>query len=337
MKRIRLGNTVFEGQNNVYVLDGDRTALVDTGVAVDPVREELVAGLADHGLALADVDEVFLTHWHYDHAGLAGVVQAESDATVHVHAADAPLVGADEDTLFEERRLQQEKFDEWGIPDEPRAELTSFLGDHADLAGRAADVTPFEDGATFNLGDRTLRAVHLPGHAAGLAAFALDGETGREAFVGDAVLPEYTPNVGGADVRVDDPLASYADSLVRVVDAGWDRAWPGHRDAIDRPARRAARILAHHRERTERVVDVLARKGACDAWTVSEALFGTLESIHILHGPGEAYAHLDHLESRGVVARDGRSPATYELTTDPEAVAVDDLFPTVDAEPLPEG
>jgi len=33
VKRIQLGNTVFEGENDVYLLDGETTALVDTGVA----------------------------------------------------------------------------------------------------------------------------------------------------------------------------------------------------------------------------------------------------------------------------------------------------------------
>jgi len=89
VKRIQLGNTVFEGENDVYLLDGETTALVDTGVALPDVRGELEAGLAEYGLGFADVDAIALTHWHPDHAGLAGEIQAESDADVYVHEADA--------------------------------------------------------------------------------------------------------------------------------------------------------------------------------------------------------------------------------------------------------
>ena len=39
VKRIQLGNTVFEGANDVYLLDGETTALVDTGVSLPQVRE----------------------------------------------------------------------------------------------------------------------------------------------------------------------------------------------------------------------------------------------------------------------------------------------------------
>jgi len=322
MERIRLENTVFEGLNNVYVLQGEETVLVDTGVATEPTREGLAEELAALGLDYGDVDRIFLTHWHYDHAGLAGHIQQAGGATVHVHEADTPLVAGDDESLIEERTLQQEKFEDWQIPDGPREELMEFLQGHADLRGDDVDVTPFTDGDRFAVNGLEIEAVHLPGHSAGLTAFAVEREGERQAFVGDAILPKYTPNVGGADVRVEAPLANYVESLVEVVDCDWDRAHPGHRDRIDDPAGRAREILHHHRERTEKVLEVLDRHGACDAWTVSHHLFGELETIHILHGPGEAYAHLDHLKRHGIVKREATD---YRLVVeDPD---VDELFP----------
>jgi glyoxylase-like metal-dependent hydrolase (beta-lactamase superfamily II) len=326
VRRIQLGNTVFEGKNDVYVLQrGTDVALVDAGVAHPETRAELEAGLAEFGLALADVDDVVLTHWHADHAGLAGEIQTESGATVHVHAADADLVSGAEAAWDAYRAREERRFAEWQIPERKATELRSFLDAHADARGEPVDVTPFEAGAGLNVGGFDLDVVHLPGHAAGLCGFAFEGTEARtEAFVGDAILPKYTPNVGGADLRVDAPLQRYVESLERIVDAEWGRAWPGHRDPIDAPAKRARTILDHHRERTRRVVEVLETEGPCDVWTVSAHLFGGLERIHILHGPGEAWAHLDHLHDADVVARDGDS---YRLV-DPD-VAVASLFPTL--------
>ncbi|QLG26476.1 MBL fold metallo-hydrolase [Halorarum halophilum] len=322
MERIRLHNTAFEGLNNVYLLVGDETVLIDAGVSHPEVRTELTEGLAEHGLELADIDRLFLTHWHSDHAGLAGEIQDASGASVHVHKADAPLVSNVRDSFLADSRQQRATFDEWGIPDDSQEELVGVLRRNIELAGSPADVTPFVDGDTFEVNGRTLEAVHLPGHAAGLTAFA-DADA-DEAFVGDAILPKYTPNVGGADVRVEAPLAKYVASLVEIVDRDWDRAWPGHRDRIDDPAGRAATILRHHRERTENVVDALDRNGPSTPWEVSANLFGDLESIHILHGPGEAFAHLDHLAADGVAERDGREYVLVE--SDPD---VDALFPDV--------
>ena len=315
MHAIRLGNTVFEGENNAYLLGtepGETTTLIDTGVSLPAVKSNLAAGLASYGLEYADVEAIVLTHFHYDHAGLAGEIQAESGAPVYVHRADAPLVAGEPAALANQDRRRRAALDRWGVPDGPRDELLAFAERHESLRGLPADVTPFDDGERFDVGSTSLIAYHLPGHTAGLAGFAL-GDDGAELVAGDALLPKYTPNVGGADVRVDDPLGTYIDSLQRIVDGGFDRVWPGHRDPIDDPVARAVEIVDHHRTRTDRVVDVLRDRGAADAWTVSADLFGSLERIHILHGPGEAFAHLDHLEHQGVVEREGTE---YRLTVD---------------------
>lgn len=290
---IRLDNAVFEGDNVVYLLDppDGPTTLVDAGVPTPAVREDLREGLAAAGVGVADLDRILLTHWHWDHSGLAGELQAESGASVHVHERDAPLVDGSGRAAFE--ALRRRCFEQWGVPDGPLAELTDFLDRHADLAGDPADVTPFSNGERFPLGEDALRAVHLPGHADGLTAFCYEGR--HEAFVGDVLLPEYTPNVGGADPRVERPLATYTASLRWLATAEFDRVWPGHRDPIDDPAGRAEAILAHHEERTTATRDVLSEVGPATPWAVSAELFGDLEGIHVMHGPGEAWAHLEHL------------------------------------------
>lgn len=135
--------------------------------------------------------------------------------------------------------------------------------------------------------------------------------------------PYYTPSVGGADTRVDGALAKYLETLTGIVDRGYVRAWPGHRGPIIDPPGRAADIVVHHRERTERVLDVLA-SGPATPWKVSAKLFGSLSSIHVLYGPGEAYAHLEYLQEAGVVAPDGQAFAVVDDEPDLEA-----LFPDV--------
>lgn len=361
MHRITLGNTVFEGLNNAYLLGADDgegkgasasaessgsagelggpVTLVDTGISMPDVRADLEGGLDTAGIDVSDVEQVLLTHWHEDHAGLAGWIQAESGATVRAHADDVPLIEGGSDARAAMETRQRALFTEWGMPDEPRRELLDFTSGFDDARGSPADVTPFEDGERFRAGGHEIEAVHLPGHAAGLSGFVIpnDGIDREESelFSGDALLPHYTPNVGGADVRVDRPLAKYLKTLTRIVDREFAVAWPGHRDPIDDPSARAREIAIHHRERTERVVEILREHGPVDAWTVSSRLFGTLSEIHILHGPGEAYAHLDHLTD-GVVERvdeaDGGSETgerrvTYRLVErDPD---LDRLFPEI--------
>ena len=324
MERISLSNHAFEGNNNVYLFDGPETVLIDSGDRMDSTRDQLEERLAAHDVSFADVDRIFLTHWHGDHAGLAGEIQAAGGAEVYVHADDAPLVRGDDDAWAEMFELQERYFDAWAMPAEKQAVLLDRrMG--ADALGTTPDVTTFEDGDVFTFAgqgrDHELRVVHASGHAKGLSCFEFDGDGvaegaggpadaapddrgAREVFSGDALLPVYTPNVGGADVRVDRPLEKYLRALRRIVDAGYARAWPGHRDPIDDPADRASFIIHHHEERAWRVLDTLRRLGPVDTWTVSAELFGELESIHVLHGPGESYAHLEHLERAGEVVRE---------------------------------
>ncbi len=345
VRPIELSNTAFEGLNNAYLLEGEPTTLIDTGVAVPDTREELQARLADRGLDFADVDQVLLTHWHADHAGLAGEIQAAGDAVVRAHPADAPLIERRADAMDASDQRQRELFEWWGMPEGPRKELLGFFEATSDTRGDPPDVTPMKAGDTIEAGRHSLEVVHLPGHTAGLCGFVLDwpvpgyggprrSDPPRHLFCGDAVLPYYTPNVGGADTRVERPLATYLDTLDGIVDAGYARAWPGHRGPVVDLAGRAADIIAHHRERTERVVGVLREHGACDAWTVGAHLFGSLSNIHILHGPGEAAAHLEHLADADIVSEG----PTYELLElDPD---LDPLFPAVPGDgdrPDPDG
>lgn len=54
---------------------------------------------------------------------------------------------------------------------------------------------------------------------------------------------------------------------------------------------------------------------------MSAQLFGDLGGIHTMHGPGEAYAHLEHLVGAGVAVRSEDQYALIDL-----GASVDDLF-----------
>lgn len=113
---IRLRNTEFEGKNNAYLLSGEEPALIDTGVSTPETEAALRSGLSDHGLTVAALDHIFLTHLHEDHSGLAGAFQRESGAVVHAHPADAPLIANEPEAIEEFRERQRTLFDRWGMP-----------------------------------------------------------------------------------------------------------------------------------------------------------------------------------------------------------------------------
>lgn len=331
MEKVQLENSDFEGLNNVYILRHESgTTLIDAGMHTESgeMYDQLTAGLEDAGTSVSEVDRVLLTHWHPDHVGLASEIKSASGATIRIHEADAPLVREPAWRQMEE--LYRRRFEEWGMPDAKRERLqTRFELEDEVLSGRCVDVEEFSDGDEFRIGEMTLTVVHAPGHTAGLSCFEFESGAGREVFSGDALLPVYTPNVGGADIRVDRALQRYLDTLVDLIERDYVNAWPGHRDLISDPSGRALEIIDHHRDRTRKVLEALGPEPTT-AWEVSKHLFGELNDIHILHGPGEAHAHLDHLEHEGVI---DETDDGYVLDGETD-VDVDRLFPTVDRDPV---
>lgn len=320
MKKITLGNDEFEGENNVYLIESsNETALVDTGIASEQVRTSLKRQLSDIGVGFGGIDMILLTHWHHDHTGLVGEIQRASDATVYAHETDVPLIrGGNATESFLNRR--QQAFETWGMPVAKQQALNAVLSDSAEESVWPSTVESLENGDTVSIGDRDISVYHTPGHSAGHICYGFYGDDGREVFGGDALLPVYTPNVG-ADVRLNDPLARYLETLRLFTDGEFDRVWPGHRDAIEDPAHRAREIIDHHHDRGKKILNYLQDSGPATAWDVSTHLFGELESIHMMHGPAEAYAHLHHFTRQDVLAEDGTQ---YQLSS--AEFTLDELF-----------
>ncbi|MDD3165328.1 MAG: MBL fold metallo-hydrolase, partial [Oscillospiraceae bacterium] len=58
---------------NAYLIRGSRSLLIDTGFRRAECRDALIGALDSLGVALADTD-IFLTHMHSDHSGLAAEI-----------------------------------------------------------------------------------------------------------------------------------------------------------------------------------------------------------------------------------------------------------------------
>ena len=139
--------------------------LVEPGPAT--TWNALKEGVRRAGYAITEVEHVFLTHIHLDHAGAAWRL-AEHGATVHVHPAGAGHL-ADPSALWKSaQRLFQDTMGRlWG---EMRAIASSRI--HS-----------CEDGETVEIGGRQFVALHTPGHARHHIAWQLGADT---VFAGDA-------------------------------------------------------------------------------------------------------------------------------------------------------
>lgn len=155
------------GLNSTYVLLGDEPALVDPGPA--STLGGLEAGLAAHGLAVADVRALLLTHIHLDHAGATGALVARCpELRVYVHQRGAPHMVSPERLLHSAGRL----YGDW---------LEFLWGETRPVPEQ--NLIPLSGGEMLRLGGRVVRVYDTPGHADHHLAYFDEGS--RSAFVGD--------------------------------------------------------------------------------------------------------------------------------------------------------
>jgi glyoxylase-like metal-dependent hydrolase (beta-lactamase superfamily II) len=132
------------------VVDDGRAAFVDTGAA--PAAPRLLAALDELGIAREQVDYLFLTHVHLDHAGGAGqLIRALPNAKAVLHPRGAPH-------LIDPAKLIAGSIAVYG------AELYRQL--YGELIPIPAErVLVVEDRQRLGLGHRTFEFIDAPGHA----------------------------------------------------------------------------------------------------------------------------------------------------------------------------
>lgn len=151
------------GLTNVYVVRGEKTAVVDSGVLGTPTND-LAPALGTIGLSLGDVDLVLNTHGHMDHLGGNSELK-DAGAEINLHRDDAPRAHSNQLHVESSREALKLLGLEHLAP-----EREAFL---LRLLGREVGVDRvLEDGDTVDLGrDVRLRVVHTPGHTPGSVCY----------------------------------------------------------------------------------------------------------------------------------------------------------------------
>jgi glyoxylase-like metal-dependent hydrolase (beta-lactamase superfamily II) len=154
---------------------------------------------------------------------------------------------------------------------------------------------PFVDGERILAGDRTLTALHTPGHAPDHYAF-FDEELG-EAFTGDLLRIGGTvvvPGSRGGDLR------AYLHSLGRIRGLQCRRLWPGHGPVIESPQKLIDEYLAHREARDAQIVAAL-RAGRTTPAEIVPVVYGGVSPALGAAAEDSVLAHLKKLLAEGRV------------------------------------
>ncbi|GGO64839.1 MBL fold metallo-hydrolase [Nonomuraea cavernae] len=304
------------GYTLVYAVESPKgPVLIDAGWNHPDAWEALHGGLGSLGIDIATVRGVVVTHFHPDHAGLAGQVRETSGAWIAMHEADAALVRLMHGLADGEHRSFQADMLRRAGADPAEVDVAT--------AQRPKPPAPpdreLRDGDLVDLPGRKLRAVHTPGHTPGHICLHL--EDADRLFTGDHVLPDITPHVGIYPYDRDDvdPLGEFLGSLERIGDMGPLDALPAHEWTFPDAAARATEIRQHHEEKLTELHALLAERPEPQTiWEVAAMMtwnrpWDDLSPMLRGMAAGEAAAHLRALEARGAIRRvSGGQPVRFQ-------------------------
>ncbi|UXD21805.1 metallo-beta-lactamase [Ignicoccus pacificus DSM 13166] len=149
-----------------YIAIGKNSrVLIETGPkkSFDRLKESL----KEVGIEMREIDAVFLTHIHLDHAGGAGLVAKECNCPVYVHPRGLPhLIDPSKLNAAAERTLGEFVFNAYG-PAEPLPE----------------EFARSTEEKVYSIGDVNVKVIFTPGHAPHHQAILINGVL----FPGDAL------------------------------------------------------------------------------------------------------------------------------------------------------
>jgi glyoxylase-like metal-dependent hydrolase (beta-lactamase superfamily II) len=214
------------GRVHAFLLDdGGSLTLIDTLYDTDGHRVlEEIAGL---GRAVADLENIVLTHGHRSHLGGARALKEQSGATVYAHEWEADIVAG-------ERKAQP-------VSIVPRRPLGAYFPLQVGLALGLGKHPPCPVDHGLGDGDRIgpLHVFHAPGHSPGHLVFYWPER--RALFAGDAIAtwPEFSAGWPAFNLNP----TQHRESLRRMAEFDSEIVAVGHGEPIRSGGERQVREL----------------------------------------------------------------------------------------------
>ncbi|MEZ6150290.1 MAG: MBL fold metallo-hydrolase [Pirellulaceae bacterium] len=249
---LKIPNPFSEGRNRVYIIPSDPLTMIDSGVATERGYQALQEGLAEHDIAMRDIGRVILTHKHIDHIGNAWRIQQASGAEILIHRSEMDAVSMVDPHGNQFRAVVSERLKQWQVPAQIHSAVELLAFPSWEI--RAAQPTAVDAGQRIELSCGELEVHHFPGHTGGSIGIQL----GRRLLIGDHVLPDISPNIGGGDMQYRGLLRQYIESLARTIElsSSIDEVLPGHGDPFVDLKQRCQTLFNHHQQRLESTVAI---------------------------------------------------------------------------------
>lgn len=291
---------------NCYLVYGPQGwALIDTGVNWPPALEAWHAALERFDIPFDAIRQIYVTHHHIDHVGLAGWWQQRTGASVLMtpgEAAMAQRIWGDPQSSYATVAF----FGAHGMPQtfaqtlveqttyayaltEPLAELMVLDGLHSETAALP----------TVEIVGRTFQPLVVSGHSD--EQLLLYEPRTRTLLAADHVLPRISPNISIFPGTRPNPLGRFLATFPALSALDVTTVLPGHGAIFHDLPGRLAELESHHLHRLNQIVDALG--DVATGYEVAMRVFplDALQSHQVQFAMGETLAHLDYLVAQGRV------------------------------------
>ena len=307
---------------NCYVIqDSGETLILDTGFNRPECKEALLAGLEELDADWEKTD-MFLTHLHSDHTGLAPTVMGDKPGKIYISQKDHAVLW--EHMKGERWKETDALFLKEGFTAEQLAELRISNPARGLEPTRYFEAEHIQDGDIIKVGKWEFECVYVPGHTPGQMCLYCPEK--KIMFTADHILFDITPNITHWKDAADS-LGDYLDSLVKIRGYEMETAFPAHRKNDMDVYVRISQIIEHHLVRLCETVDALDSAPDSHATDIAAHLKWSMRGKTWAEFPlsqrwfavGETMAHLDYLIVRGMAARDDSGEQrAYRLTLSAE-------------------
>jgi glyoxylase-like metal-dependent hydrolase (beta-lactamase superfamily II) len=314
---LRIPTPFAVGRVNCYLIEDEPLTLVDTGPNSGKALDELESQLAERGHSIDEIELLIVTHQHIDHLGLAEIVVQRSGARVAaLGIARERLANFDEDAEAEDR-FAVELMLRNGIPEEVTVALRSVSRSFRGWGSHVEVTHPLEDGQALPFADRTLQAIHRPGHSPSDTVFW--DEERRILIAADHLIAHISSNplisrpLDGSEKRPQ-ALVTYIESMRKTREMPAEMVLSGHGEPIvDHVALIDDRIAKHDR-RKEKIYKLIAAQPR-SGYEIAQAIWGNVAVTQAFLTLSEVIGHADLLVNEGRVreAEDGEV-IRYEAT-----------------------
>jgi glyoxylase-like metal-dependent hydrolase (beta-lactamase superfamily II) len=302
---IPLRGSPLKWLNSYIVKGGDRFLIIDTGFNREECLNAMNDSLKKLGVDLNKTD-IFITHLHVDHIGLAGTL-AQSSTKVYFNEEEARQISSVHDNWNQYWQKIVDVYVANGFTADGAQMSMKTHPAHRDGLRQKIDFTILKEGDMIDIGDFHFRCVATPGHSPG--HMSLYEANNKILVAGDHILFDITPNIAYW-MQMEDALGQYLASLEKVNALDVKLVLPGHRRLVHDLQRRVKELQEHHSARLNEVLTAFGdgEKNVLQIvphikWDITAKTWEEFPPMQKWFAFGEALAHVRHLEVTGKVRR----------------------------------